>query len=387
MKSLSALLVSGCIAFPWVLSARMAIAVVPQTDRAAELAGMVEEKLVRTDRYLVLPFPGFSAEQPVCPELPRIDQILSVRIVPETKGRKTKGEIRIFRCRDKTWLTSKAEASSGKIDTLAANLKQDIVRLLPFTETIELSDGSICIAGGDAAAIKDGHRLWWFSDQGSPLGRWIITAEAPADGCVTLVQDYRLYADTKPGKGHFVSDLPASVRPPVAYSTPRLGKLVRGELSLEHDIHGNLNELIHYIGSVPKRHSGWIADVQTSPGEFSLYWSGTPGRSAKEPLRIRSGYHFRVTRSGWNLGLSVPGKNRDTTISSGEIPRAATVPTAVLIVHEGRWSEVYVDGRFVIGLDDESLTGGEIFLLTAKSGKPALSGNIYTASSGDPFQP
>lgn len=362
MKSITwALVWVAMLTVPSPLLARMAVMVVPENgSRSVELAGLFADRIGRTHRYLLLPAPEkfvFDPGNPACPDLPRTELLLLVSASdPGTDGR-YKGTFRMWDCRINRWL-GEFESRSQQLPNVASNLKDHAVLRLPYRNILDAAGSTVCLPGSQAAASRAGERLWWYGGGGF-MGRLIVREQALDDGCAAVSVDYRVAMGIELARGQMVMDRPPAQRPATVYSTPGLGHVFR---VAEGSTAGSCMPGTVCVAEIPALESAWIARTGTAASvrQAVFWWNAERLRSGRNAGQPKTGYRFAIDGRGWSLDMR-NARDRTQELAQGErprIPEGGGMPE-MEFVHEGRRTDIYADGRFVIGLDDDSLYGGE----------------------------
>ncbi len=368
--------------------ARLWVAPVPAAPGASALVEDLAASLERSGKYDVLNgLEGFRPSAPACPAERSPDFILAVETLPPAPpGKKAKpgGRVRIFDCKRNVWLPGAAEARSSKPASLAASLKEDIAVLVPFMETVGLDGAAPCLPGGTAEELRTGSRLWWTSPEGTVLGRFVVAAEAPETGCARLDVAWRTGEGRQPRSGDLATARSPGTRPPRLYAVPRIGRLeTTGPLP---DLPGTDAPPQGFLrlASLPENESAWTAAVTVHGGPVSLVLNGRATKPRKNAPELKSGYGFSLDRNGWKLTLTDGGR-KTAVLGSGRTPRWKETPGGTLeisAVRSGRWLELYIDGRFVTGLDDETLHDGELFIAETPGTPPPASAVMIARGGG-----
>jgi len=368
--------------------ARLWVAPVPAAPGAAALVENLAASLERSGKYDVLTgLEGFRPSAPACPAERSPDFILAVETLPATSGKMGKpgGRVRIFDCKKNGWLSGVAEARSSKPASLASSLKDDIAALIPFTETVRMDGPVPCLPGGPATELRTGSRLWWTSPEGAVLGRFVVTSEAADFGCARLDVAWRMAGGRSPQPGDFASNHGWQIRKQRLYAAPRIGRLeALGPLP---DLPGTDAPPAGFLrlASLPETESAWTAAVTVHKGPVSLVLNGRATHPRRNAPALKAGYGFSLDRKGWKLTLTDGGR-KTSVLGSGRTPRWKEIPGGeptleISALRSGRWLELYVDGRFVTGLDDETLHGGELFIAETP-GTPPPAAAVMAARGG-----
>lgn len=323
-------------------------------EQAAELQSDLLARLERTRRYALLEVAGYDSPQVACASDQRLEK--AAQLIVEKEG-KFSAELHVRDCASGVADPLEVRASSSKLSSLAGALRADFIEAYALLVNLE-AEGEVLLADvGPEEKVAVGDLLYSY-----------VRGE---DGTFHLARRLRVRSYDE---GRFRSRLEEIFHLPGA-GAPRAGE----QLSPRALFHGGARivsappvatmatrriagpaELIgggSFVPPLPEARLQARHELRSAPGD-------SIGRSLNAWLEMEGGARlictwkgpaatYRVTLGATSLEIESlePSPEPVATLPLAE-PIEPGVPVRILISWLGPWTEFYVGGRFVGGLED-----------------------------------